>query len=410
MFGWLKAVMSAGAGRSEAYGTTDPRLALLFGGAPAASGIEVGPANAMRCTAVRCAVQTIAEAIGQLPVHVYSRDAAGAKQRANDHPAYRLLHDEPNDWTSAADFFEQVTRDALLHGNGYAHIGRANGEPRELIRLDPMAVSVSRDDRTGEPSYKIVEKTGQRHLDRADLIHIKAPSLDGLSGASPVTQAREAIGLALVMEEHAAKLFGNGARPSGILKFTGKLNAETAARMKASWTASHSGGNRSGGTAVLEEGGDFLPLTFSSVDAQFLELWQHVITEIARVFRVPPHMLFELGRATWGNSEEMGAAFIRFGLMRWVKAWQGELRLKLFTSEERATHFVEFLLDDLQRADIGKRSEAYHKLITARVLNPNEARAMENRPPFDGGDAFVNPNTTSGPAAGAGSAPSEEPE
>lgn len=397
MLGWLKAIVSVGE-RRNGVGLSDPMAALIFGGTPAASGIDVSPATAMRCTAVRCAVQTIAEAIGQLPVHVYERQADGSRSRATDHPAHIVLREQANDWTSASDLFEQVTRDALLHGNGYAHIGRVDGEIRELVRLDPTGIAVETDQLTREPLYR-TSGTDRRYLDRRDLIHIRAPSLDGVSGASPVQQAREAIGLALVMEQHAAKLFGNGARPSGLLKFKGKLNADSAARIKASWTASHAGGNRSGGTAVLEEEGEFQALTFSSVDAQFLELWQHVITEIARIFRVPPHMLFEMGRATWGNAEEMGASFVQFGLMRWVKTWQGELRLKLFTPEERGRFFAEFLLDDLLRADIGKRSEAYAKLIAARVLNPNEVRAMENRPPYAGGEQFVNPNTTSGVAA-----------
>ncbi|WP_182422309.1 phage portal protein [Aureimonas sp. ME7] len=368
----------------------------VFGAHAAAAGIAVTPATAMRSTPVRCAVQTIAEAIGQLPIHVFEKSRDGSRERATDHPAYALVHDEANDWTSSSDFFEQVTRDALLHGDGFAFINRTNGALREFVRLDPVSMAVERDRNTGEPLYKITEAGRQRYIDRRDILHIKAPSLDGMSGESPVTLGREAISLALVMEQHAAKLFANGARPSGILTFPNKLGAETAPRIKASWNASHAGGNNAGGTAVLEEGGSFTALTFSSVDAQFLELWQHVITEIARIFRVPPHMLFELGRATWGNTEEMGASFVQFGLMRWVKAWQGELRLKLFDAEERKRFSVEFLLDDLVRADIAKRFEAYSKAIASRVLNPNEVRAMENRPPYDGGDVFANPNTSSG--------------
>jgi HK97 family phage portal protein len=389
--------------RAATLAYPDATLWELFGAIPAASGVSVTPANAMRCTAVRCAVQTIAEAIGQLPVHVYQRGEEGAKERAPEHPAYSLLHDVANEWTPAADFREQITRDALLWGNGFAFINRIDGRPVELLRLAPETVTVERDGRTGEPLYKVSEGGSHRYVDRADMLHLKAPSLDGLRGESPVMQAREAIGLALVMEQHAARLFGNGARPSGILKFPNKLGDETAKRIRDSWNAAHGGGGNSGRTAVLEDGGDFLALTFSSVDAQFLELWQHVITEISRIFRVPPHMLFELGRATWGNAEEMGASFVTFSLMRWIKAWQGEIRLKLIGQEDRSTFFAEFLVDDLLRADIGKRAEAYSKLIAARVLNPNEARAMENRPPYEGGDEFANPNTTA-------STPSAEPE
>ncbi|GLT01504.1 head HK97 family portal protein [Sphingobium jiangsuense] len=373
----------------------------LFGAIPAQAGVSVTPATAMRSTAVRAAVEAIAEAIGGLPLHVYERGEDGARDRATDHPAYVLLHDDANDWTPATSFREQLTRDALLHGNGYAFINRdRDGLPRELIRLRPDAVTVELDALTSEPRYRLNDGSGQRYLDRRDVLHIAAPSMDGVKGASPVQQCREAIALNIVMERHAARLFGRGARPSGILRFPGKLGAETAKRIKASWQAAHAGEN-SGGTAVLEEDGQFQALTLSSVDAQFLELWQHSILEIARIFRVPPHMLFELGRATWGNAAEMGATFLRFTLDRWLKAWQGEIRLKLIAPDDRARFYAEFLTDDLLRTDLGARADAYGKLIAARILNPNEVRAMENRAPYAGGDKFQNPNTTAGGAANA---------
>jgi HK97 family phage portal protein len=383
--------------RAATLANPDAWLLELFGASPAASGVAVSPANAMRCTPVRACVEAIAEAVGGLPLPIYERGQDDAREKAKDHPAYPLLNDAANDWTPAASIREQVTRDALLHGNGYAFINRLDGEPRELIRLDPAAVQVERDALTSEPVYKLVTGT-DRVIDRRDLIHIQAPSVDGVSGASPVTQCREAIGLALVMERHAAHLFGRGARPAGILRFPNRLGAEVAGRVKASWQSAH-GGDNSGGTAVLEEGGDFTPLTLNSVDAQFLELWQHSVVEICRVFRVPPHLVFEMGRATWSNSAEMGATFLRFTLMRWLKAWEGEVRLKLIAAEDRARFYPEHLVDDLLRADLAARAEAYAKLITARVLNPNEARAMENRAPYPGGDLFANPNTTATPAA-----------
>ncbi|PVE49593.1 phage portal protein [Pararhodobacter aggregans] len=382
---------------AEARSLADPApwLLDLFGAVPASSGVTVSPTTAMRCTPVRAAVEAIAEGIGGLPLHVYRRGQDGARDRASDHPAYALLHDQANDWSPAPQFREQLTRDALLHGNGFAHIGRdATGTPRELIRLDPAVMIVERDQATGEPVYRLAQAVGQRALDRRDILHIAAPSLDGIKGTSPVQQCREAIALALAMERYAAALFGNGGRPSGILSFPAKLTADAASRIKASWQAATSGANTAG-TAVLEEGGSFTPLAFSSTDAQFLELWQHVVTEIARVFRVPPHLIFELGRATWGNAGEMGATFLRFTLMRWIKAWEGEVRLKLLTQEERADHYAEFLVDDLLRADLAARATAYAQLIAARVLNPNEVRAMENRAPYAGGDEFLNPNTTS---------------
>lgn len=392
--------------KREGLSSPSEWIAGLFGATPAAAGFAVTPQTAMRCTPVRAAVQTIAESIGQLPFHVYERGADGSRERNGDHPIAGLLNRDANDWTSAAEFREQVTRDALLFGNGYAFINRVDGEPRELLRLQPDIISVTADARTQEPTYKIASGPDVgRHIDRRDILHIKAPSLDGVSGDSPITQAKEAIASILAMEEHCSRLFGNGARPSGVIEMPNNISEDGLRRMKAGWDAVHSGAHKSGKTALLWDGAKFSPLTFSSVDSQFTELRRFAIDEIARVFRVPPHMLFELGRATWGNAEEMGATFVTYTLQRWLRAWQGEVRLKLFEAEERDTFFAEFLVDDLLRADISARAVAYSSLISSRVLSPNEVRAMENRPPYEGGDEFLNPNTTSGRAPDPASPP-----
>ncbi|TCT12658.1 HK97 family phage portal protein [Tepidamorphus gemmatus] len=384
--------------KAASLASPDAMLLDLFAAQPAASGVTVSPRNAMSCAPVRCAVQAIAEAIGQLPVHVYARAGDGSKERAPDHPVYGLLHDDANDWTPASGFREQLTRDALLHGNGFAYINRVDGRPVELLRLAPDTIRVEADSATGEPVYHVnADRDARRTLPRADVLHIAAPSIDGIAGASPVTMAREAIGLAIVMEQHAARLFGNGARPSGVLKHPGKLDPASATRIGSAWRAML-GGSNSGGTAILEEGMEFQALSFKSVDAQFLEMRAFAIAEIARVFRVPPVFLMDYGRATWANSEEMGRQFLTYCLTPWLKRWEGEIRLKLFAPDERRTTFAEFLIDDLLRADFATRMDGYGKAIAARILNPNEARAAENRPPYANGDRFENPNTTTGTA------------
>ncbi len=363
----------------------------LFGATPAASGKSVTPATAMRCTAVRRAVQAISEPIGQLPLHVYKRDGE-ARERDSEHPVARVLKD-PNPWTSASDFREQLQRDCLLHGNGYAFINRVDGNPKELLRFDPSAVKVKVDKVSGEPSYEVTEGGAKRTYPSADIFHLKAPSLNGYVGESIVTQCREAIGIALTIEEHVARLFGSGARPSGILEFPNKLGAEAVEKIKAAWQASHGGSENAAKTPVLWEGGKFNPLTFSSVDSQTLELRRYSVDEISRAFGVPPHLLFEMGRATWGNSSELGSSFVTFTLMRWIKAWQGEIRLKLFSPEERDDWFAEFLLEDLLKADLSARATAYSQLRTAGIMSINECRARENLASIGPeGDRHDNPN------------------
>ncbi len=348
----------------------------------------------MQCTAVRCAVQAISEAIGQLPVHVYSRAADGSKERAPEHPAYRLIHDAANDWTSASDFREQLQRDALLHGNGVAFINRVGGKPVELLRLDPSSISIDQDTATGEPIYSQNTGKSRQRFARQDIFHLKAPGFDGVKGVAPIYQAREAIGLALILERHGASFFGAGGKPDGLLTTDSKLGADAAARMGVAWKATF-GGGRSGGTPVLEEGLKYQPVTFNSTDSQYLENRIFQIQEIARAFRVPPIFLMELGRSTWGNGETMGRQFVDYCLRPWALRWESEIRLKLIHGTDHESHFAEFLFDDFLKADAVARMDAYSRAISARILNPNEVRSMENRAPYKGGDAFANPNTSS---------------
>lgn len=393
MFQWLKPVFER---KSSSLAEPAPWLYELFGAPLTAAGKSITPQTALRSPAVACAVRTISEPCGQLPVHIYRRGADGSRERDLDHPASTLLRDFANDWTSAGDLRTQITTDALLHGNGYAFVNWVNEKPIELIRLRPSSVSVKAND-AGEPIYTINEAGQRRTLTSADLIHIRfSLSHDGICGESPINLAREAIALSLAMEEHSARLFGSGARPSGTLETEKSLN-ENQVKNARTLIDAQAARENAGRTLILPDGYKFNPLTFSSVDLQFLELRKYAVEEIARAFRVPPHLLFELGRATWGNAEELGASFVSFTLMYWLKTWEAALRRALFTLEERSNYIVEFLVDDLLRADLTARADAYQKLIASRVLNPNECRAKENLPPYAGGNVFANPNIEASP-------------
>ena len=386
------------ASQSVGIAVADPFTLALFGLGEQVAGIVVTPESAMSCTAFRAAVTTIADPVGQLPIHVFQRNADGTKVHATDHPAQRLLQTDANDWTSGQELREQVTLDALLHGNGYAFVNRVNGVPVELIRLFPPSVLVTVDLVTNEPFYNFTDGAGvKRVIDRGDMIHIRGPSVRGLVGDSPVVQCRDAIALAILLQNHGTRLFANGARPSGVLSFPMKLTAEVAKRISTAWAALHSGSS-AGGTAVLEEGGKFEPLTFSSVDAQFLEMRRFAIEEIARVYRVPNHMLGEMGRATHANAETLNRQFLQLCLRPWLERWESQAR-KLLSPDERNTFFAEFNTDDLLKTDLQARATAYATLIAARIISPNEARAIENLSPVTGLDTYENPNTSSAPAS-----------
>lgn len=363
------------------------------------SGHVITPEVAMRVPAVLAAVSLLSSTLGTMPAKLH-RKHDGQKAVANDHPAHALIHREANEWTSAGELRALLTQDALLHGNGYALANRANARVVEFLRLEPSSIQVRTDD-YGAPLYVHTATGGQTIYNHAEVLHLRSrTSFDGLSGVAPIRLCREAIGLALTMEEHASRLFADGARPSAVLKLPatngrpGEDAAKTQRNIIERARAGLAGLQNGGKLGVLFDGADLTPLAFSSVDAQFLELRRFAIDEIARAFRIPPTMLFELERGTWSNTEQMGQQFLQLTLLPWIEAWQDAYARVLLTREERASYGVEFIVEDLLRADTAARYEAYSRAIASRFMNPNEARALENLPSYAGGDEFLNPNTT----------------
>lgn len=376
MFGKLRALFSGERKSMDAWS------ALVDAGSQTAAGIMVSPDRALKCIVAFAGVRVVSETIGSLPCHLYERAADGSKTRATKHPIYKLLNSRPNGWTGASEFVMALQMDALLHGRGLALANRSGDRVVELIQLPAASTVVEIDPDTQEPVYKTTLRNGTSRKYRwQDVLHLPA-----LGGLAPIKQASEAIGLALAMETHAANLFGRGARPSGVLKSAKKIADDVGARLKASWKGAHGGGN-SGGTAILEDGIEFQPLTFSSTDAQFAELRAFQVAEIARALRVPPVLLMDYGRATWGNASEMSQSFLTFCILPWLKLWQGAIS-RLLSTEEQEKFFAEFMVDDLVRADISARFTAYGQAVQSRILLPNEIRAMENRAPIAGGDEF----------------------
>lgn len=372
---------------------SDAFEALLGIGMQTAANIAVTPELALKCTPVYRGVSIRGEVLGSLPFMLYQRRADGGKDRATDHPLYKLIHERPNGWTSATEFVAQLEVDCITDGGGYALANRSGDKIVELIRLAPRSVAVDVDDATLEPKYEVTLKNGSKRTYRwQDILHV--PTLGNLA---PIKQGREAIGLCMAMERHAGALFGNGARPAGVLKFKRKLDDAVHARLMKSWGSGHSGEN-AGKTAILEDDADFFPLTFNSVDSQFEQLRNFQVTEVARLLGVPPTLLMDFGRATWGNAEQMAQGFLTFTLLPRMKFWAGAVS-RLLSAEEQDKFVPEFVADALVQAEIAARFEAYAKAITNGILNPNEARALENRPPYEGGNEFRVPMNTEAPGA-----------
>lgn len=356
-------------------------MAQIFGVSATVSGASVTAATADQCQPFNRGKRLISESVASLPIHVYRKIEGGGKERVADHPLHALLDDAPSDLESAFVFKSEIQSQCILHNSGFAYINRVNGEIAELIRLPSAAMTVKFDPVTMAPSYTYAHPDGsQVSYSASDIFHLR-----GLGEHSIVHLAREAIGLSITLERHAARLFGSGARPSGILKTAQTLGPTTVERLRASFEAQH-GNGQSGKTLILEQGFDFSPTQFNSVDTQFLEMRKFQIEEIARALGVPPHMIFELGRATWGNSEEMGQDFVTYCLMSWIKRWEGEIRLKLLTAEERKEYTIEFNVDAFARADLAARFEAFSKACGGPWMTADEVRALDNRSGIEGGD------------------------
>lgn len=376
--------------------------ALVDQGARTAAGIFVTPSKALDCTAVAAAVRIRVETLGSLGLFLYRRGAADERSRATDHPLYALLHDRPNGWTSAAEFVMQLETDVITEGAGFAYANRARDNIIELIRLDPLSVTVKHDTITIEPFYEVALSSGgtQRYSWR-DILHIRGSiDLANRHQARPLSalrQARQAIGLCLALEGHAARLLGNGARPSGALTSTKRIDDVGYKRLKKSWLGAHAGDN-AGGTAILEDGVTFTPITFSSVDLQFQEMRIFQSIEIGRALGTPPTMIYELGRATWSNSEEMAQSFLTFTLLGRCKLWQGAIS-RLLSPEEQTEFYPEFEVDSLVKADLQARYQAFTAACGGPFLTANEVRATDNRPSIEGGDELRPPANAVGVTA-----------
>jgi HK97 family phage portal protein len=357
----------------------------IFGPDPSSNGIAVSTDQALRVPAVSCAIRTIAEAAGSLDVAVKRIEADGSEVDASEHPVSRLLRGDVNDWTSGVGLIADLLSDALMNDLGAtAYVSRTgDGKIVEIVRYSRSYLQVTLDPATSEPSFSL----SGRQLRTQDVVYLRAPL-----GRAPLSLAREAVGVAAVLERHAANLFNRGARPSGALTFPKGMGEEAVKRARAAWRATHEGGDDTGRTAILYDGAEFKPFALSSVDSQFLELRRFQLEEIARAFNIPAPMIGDLSRATWANLESKHREFWSTTLEPWLLALEAAMRRALFLPEERAQYAIRFDRDDFGRADLSARATAINSLIASRTLSPNEGRSWLGLAPRVGGDEFANPN------------------
>ena len=380
--------------RAAAVGTLDWAMEVLGAGNGSAAGVSVTPEGSLAYSAVLACVRVLAEGVASLPCLVYERtqeNGREGKRRATDHPVYELLHNEPNDVQTAFELYEMGMAQLLLWGNFYAEIDwDARGAVRGLWPLPAwdMAPYMS-----GRKKFYQLQMTGASPMTFQDwqVLHVPSFGYDGLQGKSLIALAREAVGLGIAAQQYGASFFGNGARPGGILEHPGKLSKEAHDRLRGSWNAAHGGLTNAQRVAILEEGMKFAAVAIPPEDAQFLQTRQFQRAEVAAIFRVPPHMIGDLERATFSNIEQQSSDFYTNSLQPWLKRWEQRLMRSLLVGAERQTHLVEFLVDALLRADTTARYQAYAVGRNGGWLSANDIRERENMNPIEGGDEYLTP-------------------
>ena len=357
--------------------TLGSRYTFYMGGST--SGKTVTERSAMQMTAVYSCVRILAEAIAGLPLHVYRYNSDGGKEKAIDHSLYLILHDEPNPEMSSFVFRETLMTHLLLWGNAYAQIIRnSKGEVVALYPLMPNKMSVDRDE-NGQLYYQYlrsIDEVGGKSetviLKPADVLHIPG------------------IGLAIATEEYGAKFFANGAAPSGVLEHPGTIKDPQ--RVREAWQSQFGGSQNSGKIAVLEEGMKYTPISISPEQAQFLETRKFQINEIARIFRVPPHMVGDLEKSSFSNIEQQSLEFVKYTLDPWVIRWEQSIMRTLLTPEEKKSYFVKFNLEGLLRGDYQSRMNGYATARQNGWMSANDIRELENLdriPAEAGGDLYL---------------------
>lgn len=376
--------------KSASISNSSELAAYLGGGYDSISGVSVTPETAMKYSVVFSCIKVLSESVGMLPLHLY-KETGDSKKKARGHNLYDLLHDEPNGYQTAQEFKEMLVAHVCLRGNFYAYINRVRGEVRELLPFNPDAVVPVLDDNY-DLKYKVTYANGSSAvLDQKDVFHIKGLTLDGFTGVSVIKYAKDSIGLGIATERHGAKLFSNGARPGGILSTENKLTDEQIPRIRESWNSTHGGAENAHKTAILEGGLTWTAIGMTSEDSQFLETRKYQRSEIAGMFRVPPHMIGDLERSTNNNIEHQGQEFVTYSLMPYLTRIEQRVRKSLLSKKEKGEYFVKFNVGALVRGDMKTRGEWYTKLILTGMMSPNEGRELEDMNPRDDGDNYLTP-------------------
>lgn len=336
---------------------------------------SVTPSTAEGISAVYACVSAVSETIASLPLAVYRRTDTG-REKAPDHPLYRVLHDQPNDRQSALEFREQMTAHMLLRGNAYARIVRGNdGQVRQLLPLHPDRVRILELE-NGRIGYEVTDSAGKvQRLTMDEVFHLRHRSDDGVTGISPIARARQVLELANAEAEHGLDTFNNGSKLLGVLKAPGRLNTQQRLAIKEAWAT-----YKAGGTPVLDDGLDYAPVSMTLEDAEWIAARQFSVEECCRLFRVPPTIVGDLRHGNYSNTSELFRQFVTLSLRRHLLAWEQAISRQLLTEAGRRTMFAEHGVEGLLRGDSTTRASFYESAISNGWMTVDEVRDLENLP------------------------------
>jgi len=357
-----------------------------FGGGDTHAGRKVSGQSAMQSSVVYACVRVLADTIASLPLVIYRRLPDGGKERAANHPSSGALKNNPNPWMTSFVWRETSQTHIHLFGNAYSVVEKnQNGRAVSFIPVKPTDVSVEFDD-AGELTYTVKSGGTLSRMPSDRVLHIPGLGFDGISGRSDIGFARQAIGLSLGAEEYGARWFGNGARPSGVYTTPGTLTDKTRGKLREALKTIHGGVSNAHRIALLEGGVTWMPTSVPPEDSQFLETRRFQAEDIARVFRVPGHMIGIRDNQPRANVEQEAIDFVTHTVRPWLVRWEQEINRKLF---DGTNFFAEFMVDGLLRGDFASRMAGFSTALQNGILNRNEARAMENRNAIEGGDKFT---------------------
>ena len=369
---------------------------------PTAAGVMVNQASAMQVSTVFACVSILSYDLAKLGASIFvGQRNQGQRQKAKSHYLYQLLN-QPAPWLTWFEFCGMLQTSVLLRGNGYAVILRnGRGVPYMLVPINPDRVALW-EAPDGELFY-MVTRSGLHEMavlrneplliHSDDIFHLKALSLNGLLGMSPIGMARESIGLAIAQEQLASRWASNSAKPSGILTTEQKLSTEAAKRLAEDWKTLNSGLYNAGKTAILEQGLKWQPLAMTSADMEFIAARQYQLAEIARIYRVPLHMLGELTRTTGNSITQQAQEYLNYSLSTWIRMW--ETRCAFTFDLDPDEMFIEFNVDELLRADIATRYAAHRVALGGTGwMTVNEVRQFEGQGGVEGGDTVFRPVNT----------------